>query len=125
MRALLSVNKADFQAGSGPSWKSWLVKLGSPHAEVVFGTPDSKLNFHTVERQQGLSGLCLMGQRREASIKLRTLDSFKAHWNSMTAGVLDGLDWRNVLVAGGMIMGVLTGSFDAKGVESYKDSDIE
>lgn len=106
-------------------WKSWLVKLGSPQAEVLFGKPDEKAGCYTVQRENDQLGFCLLDQRREDSIRLRTLDSFKAHWDSMTAGVLDGLDWSNILVAGGMNLSVLTGSFDEKGVESYRDSDIE
>lgn len=143
MRSLLQVSESEYrqaaataagveapgngamQAESEPMWKSWLVKLGSPAAETLFGKPDAKEGSYTVKRPEDLSGLCLLDRKRPDSIRLRTDDAFKTHWDSMTGGVLEGLDWNNILVAGGIVMSVLTGSFDEKGVESYRDSDIE
>lgn len=133
MRAVLSVeeenNRVCERRGDSTSseamWKSWLVKLGSPHAEIMFGKLDEKGAHHTLKRDADLPGLCLMGQRREASIRLRSRNAFRRVWTRMTDGVLDGLDWENVFVGGGMVMGVLTGSFQSVDVGFYRDSDIE
>lgn len=133
MRALLSVSESERrQAASDamdvddePFWKTWLVQLGSRHAKAMFGKPKKTKGYYKVKRPKNLPGLCLLDGRRESKIRLRTLEGFRRQWSVMTEGVLNGLDWSNVFVGGGIVMGVLTGSFDEQSIASYKDSDIE
>lgn len=110
-------------AANEAMWKSWLLKLDSPAAAILFGAANG--TAHAVQRPKQLSGLCLLGQKRQETLRVRTLKSFKTQWNAMSGGVLAGLDWNNVFVAGGIVMGVLAGSFDAKEKKTYDDSDIE
>lgn len=136
MRACLSLSESEISQTVGdvdrvskpptePTWKSWLVRLGSPHAHRLFGQPDAKVASHTIERPEQMSGLCLLDKGRRVSLQIRTRNAFREQWHHMTQGILHGLDWSNVFVAGGMVMGVLTASFNDLQKSSYSGSDIE
>jgi hypothetical protein len=55
-----------------------------------------------------LPGFVIMGDKRSPVIYLQSSeDAFRASWNAKTDGLLTGLDWNNVFVAGGLVLGTL------------------
>ena len=50
----------------------------------------------------------VLDAHRQPAVKTRDLASFKETFSRMTGDILKGLDWSNVLVAGGMILAPLT-----------------
>jgi hypothetical protein len=55
-----------------------------------------------------LPGFVIMGDKRSPVIYLQSSeDVFRASWNASTNGLLSGLDWSNVFVAGGLVLGTL------------------
>lgn len=76
---------------SKATWKSWLVKLGSPAAELMLGKPDRKTLTYLFEREEDMSGLCLLDQKRQYLMRLGTAEYFNIRWRSQGGGVLSGL----------------------------------
>lgn len=107
-----------------PDWKRWMVGLGRS-GDLVFGSK-SQDGIRTTERPslESLNGIRLLDAKREAHIKTRDLQSFKTTFNHMSGDILKGLDWSNVLVAGGMILAALT-STTLEDEEKAKAADLE
>jgi hypothetical protein len=42
-------------------------------------------------------------------------NTFLANWNLLTSGILNGLNWQNVFIAGGSVLGCLLHGFTAVG----------
>lgn len=101
-----------------------MVGLGRS-GDLVFGSK-SQDGIRTTERPslESLNGIRLLDAKREAHIKTRDLQSFKTTFNHMSGDILKGLDWSNVLVAGGMILAALT-STTLEDEEKAKAADLE
>lgn len=107
--------------------------LNLDDAEIVFGR-SSKL----VENEAGepiyreitrkiapTSGLQYLDQKRPRTIKIQpSTAAFKKTFDRLMGGALDGLDWSNILVAGGMPLSTLL-CVDESMDEKYKSNDID
>ncbi|KAE8251783.1 hypothetical protein A4X13_0g3845 [Tilletia indica] len=114
---------------SASHWKQFMVGLGRDAQSVFMGTGDAKGASNSTIRIQrpdkaDLPGLLLLDHHRKDAIEINTLPAFQARFDSMTLGALKGLDWSNVLVAGGIALGALTGTTDEEAQKS-EGSDID
>ncbi|KAK0559127.1 hypothetical protein OC861_006739, partial [Tilletia horrida] len=110
---------------SSSHWQHFMVRLGRDAAHV-FG-PSSEPEGHiTIVRppKADLPGLLLLDAHRKDQIKINTLAPFVRRFDSMTGGILDGLDWKNVIVGGGLPLAALTSVTDEE-AEKYESSDID
>ncbi|KAF7329112.1 hypothetical protein MKEN_00171700 [Mycena kentingensis (nom. inval.)] len=90
----------------GGDWRNGLVNLSD--AEAIF--PDSVLTHHgrVITRPSTMSGHLMLGALRHPNICIQTsISSFKTRFERLTGGLLNGLDWTNVFVAGGIVLGAL------------------
>ncbi|KAE8263062.1 hypothetical protein A4X09_0g7326, partial [Tilletia walkeri] len=113
---------------SASHWKQFMVGLGRDAQSVFLGTSGAKGASRSTIRIQrpdkaDLPGLLLLDHHRKDAIEINTLPAFQARFDSMTLGALNGLDWSNVLVAGGIALGALTGTTDEEAQKS-EGSDI-
>ncbi|KIY61451.1 hypothetical protein CYLTODRAFT_495250 [Cylindrobasidium torrendii FP15055 ss-10] len=59
-------------------------------------------------RPASLPGFCVLGRKVKSNLYVQpSLEAFEASWASMSGEVLKGLDWDNVFVAGGLVLGTL------------------
>lgn len=66
-----------------------------------------------------------MNELRSPAIDIQPeISAFVARFQSMTSGVLDGIDWRSVFVAGGIVLGAFM-STNGQEAAKFKDSDID
>ncbi|KAF3917852.1 hypothetical protein ABW20_dc0106240 [Dactylellina cionopaga] len=71
------------------------------------------------------SGVQYLDQKRQRTLKIQpSTAAFQATFNRLMGGALDGLDWNNILVAGGMPLSTLL-CVDESMDESYKKNDID
>jgi hypothetical protein len=57
---------------------------------------------------KSLPGCTFLGEKRREAVYLQPSDElFRRAWDTATSGVLKGLDWSNVFVAGGLVLGML------------------
>lgn len=55
-----------------------------------------------------LPGHSLLHQKRADAVYVQpNIAAFQTRWKDMTGGLLDGLDWNNVCVAGGLVLGTI------------------
>lgn len=53
-------------------------------------------------------GYTILDNKRAPAVFLQpSVDAFRARWDAMTESLLSGLNWENVFVAGGLILGAL------------------
>ncbi|KAF7296333.1 hypothetical protein HMN09_01103300 [Mycena chlorophos] len=104
--------------------KRGLVTLAD--ADAVFPGSSLTASARTITRPADLPGFCVLGQYRTATIQIQpSVEAFKARFEQMTAGILNGLDWSNIFVAGGMTLGALTCLDDDAADKGWKSSDID
>ncbi|KZV86223.1 hypothetical protein EXIGLDRAFT_622192, partial [Exidia glandulosa HHB12029] len=99
-------------------------RTGSPIALKIPRAPlQSVPGFHVLD-----------GKRTDAVYLQPSIEAFRARWTSLTGNLLDGLEWSNVCVAGGLVLGsLLTPDIPAKHPEvakvnkpeEWKSSDID
>lgn len=112
-------NEADIRKMNAEEQLNSLVKLSQ--GDVVW--PGSKI----VEGERVITRklpprevITVLDECRKKTVRLLPDDAaFAAAWKDATGGLLDGMDWSNILVAGGICLGVLTGV-----VETSSDVDI-
>jgi hypothetical protein len=57
---------------------------------------------------KSLPGCTFLGEKRREAVYLQPSDELFRHaWDTATSGVLKGLDWSNLFVAGGLVLGML------------------
>ncbi|KDQ16983.1 hypothetical protein BOTBODRAFT_172592 [Botryobasidium botryosum FD-172 SS1] len=116
----------DRRAGAG-DWTRGLVKLSS-HMDIVFPGSTLTESARTIKRQD-VSGLTLLDQKRASSIQTQpSIDAFSNKFTELTGGLLKGLSWENVFVAGGIVAGSLFCVDDSNAIakpEQWKHSDID
>ncbi|PVF98266.1 hypothetical protein CPB86DRAFT_362005 [Serendipita vermifera] len=110
-------------------WKAGLVTL--ENCEDVFFTSKSFPTFRQITRGT-LDGWKCLDARRSQSISIQSnVNNFKKKFEEMTLGQLKGLEWPNVFVAGGMVVGSVlcaeesSSEVSEKLKEQWKSSDID
>ncbi|KAL9933432.1 hypothetical protein V8E36_007608 [Tilletia maclaganii] len=112
---------------SSSHWQQFMVGLGRDINKVFPAPgPSDAEGTRTLTRasKDELPGLLLLDHHRPASIAINDLKHFQARFDSMTGSILQGLDWSNVLVAGGIALAALTSTTDAEAAKS-EGSDID
>lgn len=73
-----------------------------------------------------MSGRTILDMRRANAIELQSnISGFVDAFSALTGGLLKGIEWNNVFVAGGIVLGALLSTDLAKDVDKYKNSDID
>lgn len=72
-----------------------------------------------------MSGFTFLDDKRAEKIEIQpSLNAFETAFNDLSDNLLKGLNWSNVFVAGGLVLGALL-SIDAEKQTAYKHSDID
>ncbi|KAF7305479.1 hypothetical protein HMN09_00800700 [Mycena chlorophos] len=103
-------------------WRQGLVNLDDE--EAIF--PDSTLTTHgrVLTRPGSLSGFLVLGALRHPHICIQpSTAAFRARFENLTGGLLNGLDWSNIFIAGGIVLGSLYSVESPQ--SSVKDKDLE
>ncbi|KAK0558481.1 hypothetical protein OC861_006900, partial [Tilletia horrida] len=110
---------------SSSHWQQYMVGLGRD-ATQVFGSSDRSDGNITITRpaKSDLPGLLILDEQGKDQIKINTLPAFLRRFEFMSSGILKGLDWKNVMIAGGLPLAVLTSVTDEEAAE-YQGSDID
>lgn len=96
-----------------PTWTYGLIPIG--HFGTIFSNSErlekdgdaTALKVHRPALKE-LPGYPILHQKRADAVYIQpTLESFNATWEKMTDNALKGLDWSNVFVAGGLVLGAL------------------
>ncbi|KAF3162470.1 hypothetical protein TWF225_007775 [Orbilia oligospora] len=107
--------------------------LNLDDADIVFGHSSKLVENETGEpiyreitrKIAPTSGLQYLDQKRTRTIKIQpSTAAFKKTFDRLMGGALDGLDWSNILVAGGMPLSTLL-CVDESMDEKFKSNDID
>ncbi|KAE8244437.1 hypothetical protein A4X13_0g6596 [Tilletia indica] len=111
-------------------WKEYMVGLGRDAKRVFVNnkntpaeSPNTTIRIERPDKAQ-LPGLLLLDQYRKDAIEINALPAFQSRFDSMTFGALKGLNWSNVLVAGGIALAALTCVTDEE-MKNSESSDID
>ncbi|KAE8270438.1 hypothetical protein A4X09_0g1887 [Tilletia walkeri] len=111
-------------------WKEYMVGLGRDAKRVFVHNnnnpaelPSATIRIERPDKAQ-LPGQLLLDQYRKDAIEINTLPAFQSRFDSMTFGALKGLNWSNVLVAGGIALAALTCVTDEE-MKNSESSDID
>lgn len=112
----------------GNLWWYGLVSLAD--AAAVFPTSIQTEVARTIPRPSNLSGYEILGGKRRSEVHIQpTVAAFKSSFNRMSDGLLENLDWGNICVAGGFVLGALlaveTPAHQPQPAEQWKSSDID
>ncbi|KAJ7154669.1 hypothetical protein C8R46DRAFT_1118026, partial [Mycena filopes] len=100
------VNEKWLRDGQQTRWNEGLVTLND--ADGVF--PNSTLTHseRTIKRPDPLPGFEMLCAAREPHITIQpSVADFERMFETMSDGLLKNLDWNNILVAGGIVLGTL------------------
>lgn len=129
--------KAVLKPGDARSWTYGLVGLDDlrlvlteEYSEVPSSGSPAALSIKRQEDASSLPGFTFLGEKRKPQIYVQaSQSSFNANWDAMTDNLLQGLDWNNVFVAGGLVLGtLLTPQIPNEGVhkrEEWLSSDLD
>ncbi|KAJ7089221.1 hypothetical protein B0H15DRAFT_840002 [Mycena belliarum] len=99
-------NERWLQGSDLPQWQRGLVTLND--ADSIF--PNSVLSScgRTISRPASLPGHEVLCNAREPQITIQpSVKAFKRTFERMSDGLLKNLDWNNLVVAGGIVLGTL------------------
>ncbi|KAE8194367.1 hypothetical protein CF335_g5361 [Tilletia laevis] len=113
---------------SGSHWKEFMVGLGRDSKRVFVNSNPQDSSSSTIRIQRpdkaDLPGLLLLDHYRKEVIEINALSAFQSRFETMIFAALKGLDWSNVLVAGGIALAALTSVTDEEAQKS-EGSDID
>ncbi|KAJ4485192.1 hypothetical protein J3R30DRAFT_3813487 [Lentinula aciculospora] len=106
-------------AASAPVLKPWslglvrisdLPKTLQYYAEII--SPNDSAYVHALKISRfpvdALPGYTILDHSRPSTVFIQPSSSaFKGHFDCMSGGLLAGLDWNNIFVAGGLVLGAL------------------
>jgi hypothetical protein len=107
-------------------WHCGLVSMDQ--AGIVFPGSVLTQSGRTITRPKPLPGFEVLCDARQDQITIQpTTSAFKQTFEALSQGLLTGLNWANILVAGGMVLGTLVSVVDCDpAVQSlWHSSDID
>jgi hypothetical protein len=105
-------------------WSVGLVKW-SAHSDAVFPISTNSATARNIKRT-ALSGRAILDEKRPNAIQVQpSVDAFRRVFHRLTGGLLDGMDWSNVFVAGGMVLSALSCIDPLTQAGRYTSSDID
>lgn len=118
------LNERDMRTRPESEWDRILVTLEDgdgiwPESEIKDGVRALKRKLPPREHY------AILGEKIPSELKIQgSSDSFKRRFDRMTDGILEGLNWNNVFVAGGMALSVLS-CVDDDSEKQFMNSDID
>ncbi|KAF9514958.1 hypothetical protein BS47DRAFT_1392049 [Hydnum rufescens UP504] len=105
-------------------WSVGFVKW-SAHSDAVFPMSINSATARNIKRT-ALSGRTILDEKRPEAIQVQpSVDAFRRVFHSLTGGLLDGMDWSNIFVAGGMVLSALSCIDPITQAGRYTSSDID
>lgn len=105
-------------------WRRGLVDW-TQHADSVFPVDSTVTPTTRILPRPKMSGYTFLDELRAASISVQpTFEAFQKAFSAVSDGVLRGLDWSNVFVAGGIVLSSLL-CVEEGDVKKYVASDID
>jgi hypothetical protein len=120
-------NEGMLRDDRGPNWKRGIVRF-STDADTVFaiGFPSTLSSKARTLTRTSVSGYTLLDAKRASTINIQpSLARFADAFRELSDGLLKGLDWKNVFVAGGIVLGSLLSIDVENDKEKYKHSDVD
>ncbi|KAJ7165237.1 hypothetical protein C8R46DRAFT_900610 [Mycena filopes] len=107
-----------------PCWQHGLVALAD--ADIAF--PNSILtdSARIITRLDSLPGFNVLDQHREEQLRIQpSTDAYKKTFEIMSHGLLQNIDWQNIMVAGGIVLGTLITVGHSARATRWISSDID
>ena len=109
-----------------PNWSVGLVALSN--MDKIWETSEVSKTSRKITRGD-FAGFTFLDKKRTSFIYIQpSLPMFERKFHEMTYGQLNGLDWPNIFVAGGMVLGALLsaeGKDAPNTADQWKGSDID
>lgn len=97
----------------------------SSHADMVFDSSYLSSDARTIKRRK-MSGTVILDNKRADKLKIQpNLARFAAAFTAISGGLLNGIDWKNIFVAGGIALGALLCTDIENDAYKYINSDID
>ncbi|KAK7007898.1 hypothetical protein R3P38DRAFT_2552529 [Favolaschia claudopus] len=107
----------------GDHWQGGLITLDD--ARDVFPTSVLSREHRKIARPSDLPGYKFLDKLRAATVEIQpSLPAFRDSFERISDGLLKNLNWDNVLVAGGIVLGTLM-AVDAAAGAPWRSSDID
>ncbi|KAJ7885507.1 hypothetical protein B0H14DRAFT_2563838 [Mycena olivaceomarginata] len=109
----------------GNDWRQHpLITLQDADCDAVFPTSIKTSQARTIIRRPDFPGYKVLDGARSLTVDIQpSVAAFRAVFDRMTDGLLKNLNWNNVIVAGGIVLGVLLSVTGAG--EAWKASDLD
>ncbi|KZS95031.1 hypothetical protein SISNIDRAFT_483937 [Sistotremastrum niveocremeum HHB9708] len=99
-------NERWLRSPNGLHWSFGLVKMQD--LPTIFYNTSEDSSAITITRPNSMIGFNFLDLKRASQIRLQSsLPDFVMSFHHITQGVLKGLDWQNVFIAGGIVLGTL------------------
>lgn len=123
-----SENARAAQGSQQYEWQRGIVRF-STHAGNAFSGSELTETCRIITRPTSLPGFKVLDGRRPPTIRIQpSVELFAKTFETMTGGLLKGLDWDHVFVAGGIVLGALLcteGKDTTNTPEQWKNSDVD
>ena len=109
-------------------WRFGLANLEDAEAMFPHSIVDHDVGARVITRPTTLNGFHVLGALRHDHVCIQpSATLFKRQFDRMTGGLLNGLNWNNIFVAGGIVLGALHAAHDQSLVteEQWVSSDID
>ncbi|KAJ6505774.1 hypothetical protein C8R47DRAFT_1315955 [Mycena vitilis] len=109
----------------GEDWHFGLITPG--HADTVFPSSTQTGTSRTIVRPTSLPGYEVLSSKRAQKIQIQpSTNAFKRTFDRLSDGLLKNLNWSNIIVAGGIILGTLLAVDGASSItEQWAASDLD
>ncbi|KAJ7224957.1 hypothetical protein B0H12DRAFT_1267871 [Mycena haematopus] len=109
----------------GHEWRHGLITLKDADCDSVFPDSTKKGRARTITRCPDLPGYKILDATRGSTVDIQpSVAAFRNAFDRMSHGLLKNLNWKNIIVAGGIVLGVLLSVNDAAEAE-WTASDID
>ncbi|KAJ7124079.1 hypothetical protein C8R43DRAFT_1031247 [Mycena crocata] len=90
----------------GDDWHHGLITIAD--ADLIFPSSSQTKKARTILRPTNLPGYAILDSGRPPKIDIQpSTDAFKRTFDRLSDGLLKNLDWSNIVVAGGIVLGTL------------------
>ncbi|KAJ6493336.1 hypothetical protein C8R45DRAFT_989494 [Mycena sanguinolenta] len=107
----------------GKEWQHGLITLKG--CDSVFPSSVKKAKARTITRRPDFPGYNILDATRSLTVDIQpSVAAFRRTFDRMSDGLLKNLNWNNIIVAGGIVLGVLL-SVGGAAEEEWAASDID
>ncbi|KAJ6493330.1 hypothetical protein C8R45DRAFT_989477 [Mycena sanguinolenta] len=107
----------------GKEWQRGLIPLKD--CDSVFPSSVKKSKARTITRRPDFPGYNILDATRSLTVDIQpSVAAFRRTFDRMSDGLLKNLNWNNIIVAGGIVLGVLL-SVGGAAAEEWAASDID